>query len=194
MENFIADSKQGQHMLNQMKIEFAVKQKKGLPFILASTVLWTVMLIAFMTNLDLSTKNIIAMCCSALLMPLGMLFGKLLRVNIFSKENPLSSLSIVAALNQLMYLPIAIWAMYAVPDKMIMIYAIIVGAHFLTYYWIYNSPTYFYASIIISVVSLILGTNCSQVAVCLAFVAFDILICILLSLEIRQITRTSKQR
>ena len=85
--------------------------------------LWTVMLIAFMTNLDLSAKNIIAMCCSALLM-----------------------------------------------------------------------PTYFYASIIISVVSLILGTNCSQVAVCLAFVAFDILICILLSLEIRQITRTSKQR
>lgn len=169
-----------------MKIEFAVKQKKGLPFILASTVLWAIMLVAYLTDLDISTKNIIAMCCSALLMPVGMLFGKIVKVNIFSKENPLSSLSIVAALNQLLYLPIVLWAMYAVPDKMIMAYAIVVGAHFLPYYWIYFSPTYFYAAIIVPIASLIFGIYLSQVSVCLAFVAFDILICILLSLEIKQ--------
>ena len=110
---------------------------------MASSVLWTIMLIAFLTSLDIATKNIIAMCCSALLMPVGVLFGKIIKVNIFSKENPLSSLSVVAALNQLLYLPIALWVMYAVPDKMIMVYAMVVGAHFLTYYWVYFSPTYF---------------------------------------------------
>ena len=109
-----------------------------------------------------------------------------MKVNIFSKENPLSSLSIVAALNQLLYLPIVLWAMYAIPDKMIMAYAIVVGAHFLPYYWIYFSPTYFYAAIIVPIASLIFGIYFSQVIVCLAFVAFDILICILLSLEIKQ--------
>lgn len=119
-------------------------------------------------------------------MPVGMLFGKIIKVNIFSNENPLSSLSIVAALNQLLYLPIVLWAMYAVPDKMIMVYAIVVGAHFLTYYWIYFSPTYFYASIIIPILSLIFGIYFSQVIVCLAFVVFDILICILLCLENKQ--------
>lgn len=173
-------------LLNHLKVEFAVKQKKGLPFIMASAVLWTIMLIAFLANLDIATKNIIAMCCSALLMPVGMLFGKILKVNIFGKDNPLSSLSIVAALNQLMYLPIVLWAMYTVPDKMIMVYAIVVGAHFLPYYWIYFSPTYFYASIIIPIASLIFGIYFGQVIVCVAFVAFDIIICILLCLENKQ--------
>ena len=172
--------------LNDLKIEFAVKQKKGLPFILSSSVLWTIMLIAFLTDLDIAAKNMIALCCSALLMPVGMLFGKIIKVDIFSKENPLSGLSVVAALNQLLYLPIVLWAMYAAPEKMIMLYAITVGAHFLPYYWIYFSPTYFYASIVIPVVSLVLGLYGSQAAVCLGFVGFDILICVLLNLENRQ--------
>lgn len=182
----MSENKPKNQVLNKLKIEYAVTQKKGLPFIMASSVLWTIMLIAFLTDLDIATKNMVAMCCSALLMPVGMFFGKIIKVNIFSKENPLSSLSIVAALNQLLYLPIVLWAMYAVPDKMIMVYAIVVGAHFLTYYWIYFSPTYFYASIIIPIVSLILGIYFSQVIVCLAFVVFDILICILLCLENKQ--------
>ena len=133
----MSENKSNKQVLNEMKIEYAVKQKKGLPFIMASTVLWTIMLIAFLTDLDIAAKNMIAMCCSALLMPVGMLFGKIIKVDIFSKECPLSSLSIVAALNQLLYLPIVLWAMYAVPDKMIMAYALVVGAHFLNYYWIY---------------------------------------------------------
>lgn len=182
----MSENKSKKQVLNNWKIEYAVEQKKGLSFIMASAVVWTIMLIAFLTDLDLDTKNMIAMCCSALLMPVGMLFGKIIKVNIFSNENPLSSLSIVAALNQLLYLPIVLWAMYTVPDKMIMVYAIVVGAHFLTYYWIYFSPTYFYASIIIPILSLIFGIYFSQVIVCLAFVVFDILICILLCLENKQ--------
>lgn len=186
------ENKSKKQVLNELKIEYAVKQKKGLPFIMASAVLWTIMLITFLTDLDIAIKNIIAMCCSALLMPVGMIFGKIINVNIFSKENPLGSLSIVAALNQLLYLPIVLWAMYAVPDKMLMVYAIVVGAHFLTYYWIYFSPTYFYASIIIPIVSLIFGLYFSQVIVCLAFVVFDILICLLLCLENKQVKKCLK--
>ena len=172
--------------LNDLKIEFAVKQKKGLPFILSSSVLWTIMLIAFLTDLDIAAKNMIALCCSALLMPVGMLFGKIIKVDIFSKENPLSGLSVVSALNQLLYLPIVLWAMYTVPEKMIMVYAITVGAHFLPYYWIYFSPTYFYSSIVIPVVSLILGMFFSQAVVCLVFVVFDVIISLLLCLENKQ--------
>ena len=185
----MADNISKREALRQLKIEFAVKQKKGMPFIMASAVLWTIMLIAFLTDLDLYYKNIIAMCCSALLMPVGMLCGKIIKVDIFSKENPLSSLSVVAALNQLLYLPIVVWAMYAVPEKMIMIYAIAVGAHFLPYFWIYFSPTYFYASIVIPIVSLVFGIYFGQTIVCLAFVAFDVLICVLLALENKQAAR-----
>ncbi len=185
----MSESKSRDKLLKILKIRFAVVQKKGLPFIMSSSVIWTIILIAFLTDLDITIKNMIAMCCSALLMPGGMLFGKIIKANIFSKDNPLSSLSVVAALNQVLYLPIVLWAMYASPDKMIMLYAIIVGAHFLPYYWIYFSPTYFYASITVPIVSLILGIYFNQVIVCLAFVAFDILICILLCLENKQAMR-----
>ena len=34
-------NKSNKQVLNEMKIEYAVKQKKGLPFIMASSVLWT---------------------------------------------------------------------------------------------------------------------------------------------------------
>ena len=183
------DMESKKRALIELKLEFAVRQKKGLPFIMASAVLWTIMLIAFLTDLSLSVKNMAALCCSALLMPAGMLCGKLIKVDIFSRDNPLSGLSIVAALNQLLYLPIVLWAMYAVPEKMIMVYAIAVGAHFLPYYWIYFSPTYFYAAIVIPVASLLLGLYCGQAAVCAAFVAFDVIICLLLRLEYRQADR-----
>ena len=175
--------------LKELRIEYAFAQKKGLSFIMASAVLWTVMLVAFLTDLDLATKNRIAMFCSVLLVPVGLLFGKILNVSVFSRENPLSGLATVAALAQVLYLPVVLWAMYAAPEKMIMAYAIVVGAHFLTYYWIYFSPTYFYAAIIIPVASLILGIYFSQAIVCLAFVAFDILICLLLCLENKQVKK-----
>ena len=51
------------------------------------------------------------------------------------------------------------------------------------------SPTYFYASIIIPVLSLILGIYAGQAAVCAGFVACDVIICILLCLEYRQAKR-----
>lgn len=171
------DAKTKKQAINGSRREFAMEQKRGAPFIMASTVLWVMMSIAFLADLGLYTKNLIAMACSALLMPVAMLFGKLIKVDIFSKAHPFSGLSIVAALNQLLYLPIVLWAMYEAPEHMIMIYAMVVGAHFLPYYWIYFSPTYLYAAIIIPIASLILGIYCDQAIVCLAFVLFDTIIC-----------------
>ena len=180
------ENNQKRKALNALRIEYAVKQKKGLPFIMTSIVLWAIMLITFLTDLDLSTKNIIAACCSILLIPVSFLFGKLLKVNTFSKENPLSSLSTLAALNQVLYLPVVVWAMYAAPEKMIMMYAIVCGAHFLPFFWIYFSPTYFYAPFVIPIASLLLGIYCNQAMVCLAFVIIDIVMCVCLCLENKQ--------
>lgn len=56
-------NKSYKQVLNELKVEYAVKQKKGLPFIMASAALWTIMLIAFLTDLDLAVKNMIAMYC-----------------------------------------------------------------------------------------------------------------------------------
>ncbi len=48
--------------MNALRVQYAVEQKKGLPFVLVSALLWTIMLIAILTDLELGAKNIIAMC------------------------------------------------------------------------------------------------------------------------------------
>jgi len=52
----MTENKSSKQILNELKVEYAVKQKKGLPFIMASAALWTIMLIAFLTDFDLAVK------------------------------------------------------------------------------------------------------------------------------------------
>lgn len=49
------------------------------------------------------------------------------------------------------------WVLNAVPEKMIMVYAMVFGAHLLPYSWLYKSNAYKIFAIIIPIISLILG-------------------------------------
>ena len=57
------------------------------------------------------------------------------------------------------YLLIAMWIYPTLPDKMLMVIAMIFGAHLLPYSLVYNSKTYMVLSIIIPILSLIVGLN-----------------------------------
>ena len=50
-----------------------------------------------------------------------------------NKENPLSGLGLLISLNQMLYILIAMWVYAVMPEKMLMVYAIIFGAHLLPY-------------------------------------------------------------
>lgn len=69
------------------------------------------------------TKNLLTFCCST----------------------PLVSL------NQMLYLLIALWIYAAVPEKMLMVYAMIFGAHLLPYGWLYQSKSYYLFSLVIPI-------------------------------------------
>ena len=64
-------------------------------------------------------------------MPLSWLIGKKIGANIFSKGNELGNLGLLFTMNQILYLLIVIWVFKAVPDKMIMVYTLVFGAHLL---------------------------------------------------------------
>lgn len=91
------------------------------------------------------------------MLPLSWLIGKKIGVDIFSKDNELGNLGFVFTMNQILYLLIVIWVFNAVPDKMIMVYAMVFGAHLLPYSWLYKSKVYRVFAIIIPVLSLVLG-------------------------------------
>lgn len=143
--------------MNELRNDLALEQKEGLPFIISSIVIWGLIAVVSLTNLPIQTKNMITFCCSCPLLPLAWLFGKLIMVDIFSKKNPLGSLGFIFTLNQLVYLLIVMWVFSAKPESMVMVYAMVFGAHLLPYSWIYRSKIYAFFSIEITIVALVLG-------------------------------------
>lgn len=143
--------------LDNLRDDIATKQKKGLPFIMASVVVWIFITVIATLNIDINLKNLLVFCCSIPMLPLAWLIGKKMKVDIFSNENPLGKLGFLFTLNQFLYLLIVMWVFTAVPNKMIMVYGMVFGSHLLPYSWLYRSKSYQFFAIMIPFVTLILG-------------------------------------
>ena len=57
----------------------------------------------------------------------------------------------------MLYLLIAMWVFSALPEKMLMVYAMIFGAHLMPYSWLYQSRSYMLLSILIPILALLVG-------------------------------------
>ena len=143
--------------LNELRRECAKQQKKGLHFILASIIIWAAVWIVHLTDLPIETKNILTFCVACPLMPLAWMISKLINVDFQGKSNPLTSLGLLFSVNQILYILIAMWVFSAVPEKMLMVYAIIFGAHLMPYNWLYQSKSYMLMSIIVPILALVIG-------------------------------------
>lgn len=174
--------------LEELRNNVTVKQKKGLPFICASVFIWSMILIVIMLDLPTQQENILVFCCSCPLMPIAMLMGKILKVNIFEKSNPLGNVGFLFTCNQFLYLLIVMWVFSAVPDKMVMVYAMVFGAHLLPYSWLYKSISYRIFSIIIPIISLALGCMFSAFAVAVTLLVTEIIFVIVLFIELYRFT------
>ena len=138
--------------LNALRKDAAIIQKRGLPFMMASVVLWTAITISRIVMTDINAMNFFTFMVSSFLMPLASIFGKLMKADIYRKtNNPINRLGFLCNINQFLYLPIAMWAYSAHPGSMLLIYAIIFAAHLLPFSWVYDSKIYFYGSVIESV-------------------------------------------
>jgi hypothetical protein len=105
--------------IKALRIDSALKQKKGLHFILASVILWSALTILHISDLPILTKNLYTFFLTAPLVPLAFLISKLIRVDFQNKSNPLTDLGILFSMNQMLYLIIAMWIFSTVPDKML---------------------------------------------------------------------------
>ena len=132
--------------------------RKGLPFVLASVVIWILILAVQFLNFDIQTVNLCTFVCCCLLMPLAILFARLVKADIFKKMvNPLNKLALLCTLNQFLYILIVMWAFSRKPDAMLMIYAMVFGAHLLPFGWLYDSKAYTVVSIAETVGALVIS-------------------------------------
>ena len=85
----------------------------------------------------------------------------------------------------MLYILIAMWVYAAVPEKMLMVYAMIFGAHLLPYGWLYQSKVYYVLSVLIPILVLVVGVNCPSVFLAGFMLIIEILFSICLIIEYR---------
>jgi len=175
--------------LEEMRLDSSIKQKKGLHFIIASIIIWSIVTGVHLTSLPMLTKNFLTFCFTAPLMPLAYIISKVIKVDFTNKGNPLTNLGLLFSLNQMLYLIIAMWVYPTIPEKMVMILAMIFGAHLLPYGWLYQSRSYMVMSIIIPIVALIVGVNYSSYMVAGVMVFIEIIFTLLLTYEVKKLPK-----
>lgn len=173
--------------LQKLREDNIRKQKRGLHFIVASVFIWAVVLIIHISSLPIMSKNLFTFCCSTPLVPLAFLLSKILKIDFQNKENPLSGLGLLISLNQMLYILIAMWVCAAMPEKMLMVYAMIFGAHLLPYGWLYQSKTYYVFAIVIPFIVLLLGIYSSTFSIAIFMLITEIIFCILLIIENKKV-------
>ena len=170
--------------LEVLRKDMIVSQRKGQPFIVTSTIIWVSITLVTMMKVSLPVQNLLIFLLFMSIVPLSWFVGKWLNVDIFSKENPLTNLGFLFTCNQLIYLLIVMWVFSAVPEKMLMVYTMVFGAHLLPYSWLYKSRTYFVFAILIPILALVLGHMASLTCLSLVMVFLEIVFAMLLQVEL----------
>ncbi|MGE7690416.1 DUF7010 family protein [Lysinibacillus sp. NPDC097214] len=179
--------------LNASRDDIALRGKRGLHFILASIFIWSTIFIIWLLPIkDISTRNFLTFCFTAILLPLAFLISKLIKAEFSTKDNPLNNLGIIFSCNQILYILIAIWIFQAVPEKLIMILAIIFGAHLLPFGWLFKSNAYFVMAIIVSLTAFVIGINFDPIILSVVMIFLEIVFSIWLSFEIKMLNRKSR--
>lgn len=174
--------------LDELRMDISKRGKKGIHFIIASVILWCAVLVVWLLPIeDVITKNLITFCVITPLLPLAFMVSKIIKAEFSAKGNPLNELGLLFSLNQFLYILIAMWVYPTVPDKMVMVLAVIFGAHLLPYGWLYKSKAYYVMSVIISFTILIIGINFNAVVVSLVMIVFEIIFSLWLMFELKSL-------
>ncbi len=175
--------------LNDLRTDCALKQKKGLHIIMASIIIWIAVLCVHLTQLPILTKNFITFCCTAPLLPISYFISKMIKVDFQNKSNPLTNLGVLFSINQILYLIIAMWIYPTIPEKMLMVIAIIFGAHLMPYSWLYRSKSYFFLSIVIPIAALAIGLNFEPFVLAVFMIIVETVFSTLLFFEVKKLNR-----
>jgi len=173
--------------LNELIKDCAKRQKKGMHFIVASIVIWGLILIVHLTGLNIGLKNLLTFCCTAVLFPVAWGVSKALKIDFQGKGNPLTKAGILFSVNQMLYILIAMWVYAAVPEKMVMVFAMIFGAHLMPFSWLYDSRSYLVFSIIIPILSLIIGLMYQPMVLAAVMIIIEIIFTYCLYVECKKL-------
>lgn len=178
--------------VDQARDSLILTAKKGYPILLAGGIVW--LLIAFMPFIF--AKEIVQLIWIWGLMaifPLGLLIGKMLKIDLFAKKNPLSELGAFVAAPQAFFIPIFIIVYMKIPEYLPLTIGLLGASHFLPYTWIYKSSAYQIMAIGMGLSSFVIGgyfINYAYTLVPLAISLFFMLAIVKVLQELKKDTPT----
>ena len=174
--------------LDELKEETQEMQRKGLPFMMASVVVWSLILYIQMTVQDLNKVNLYAFIASCYMMPAAMIFGKFLKAPFLKKsKNPINKLGFLCTMNQNLYILIVMWACSIHPSAMIMIYAMVFGAHLLPFAWVHDNKAYMAASILETVGAMLIATKFGNIPMIMFIIVMQVTLSVILFVDTRKV-------
>ena len=193
--NTRAGNKSFENNYRELKTEAMILQKKGLPFMMASVVIWSAVTIVRTLPVDIMTKNLYTFYCPGLLIPCVIVFSLMIGARPFAKRsNPFNKLGLINTMNQMLYLLIVMWAFNQKPEAMLMLFAMVFGAHLLPFAWLYESRTYLVTSIVTTFGSMIISIFAPELYVGLFMIVCQIVMSVLLMIECRKLDRAQMSK
>ena len=188
--NTRVENKSFENNYRELKTEAMILQKKGLPFMMASVVIWTAVTIVRTLPVDVMTKNLYTFYCPGLLIPCVVIFSLMIGARPFSKrKNPFNKLGLLNTMNQMLYLLIVMWAFNQKPEAMLMLFAMVFGAHLLPFSWLYESKTYLVMSLVTTIGSMLISIFAPELYVGIFMIVCQIVMSVLLLIECEKLDR-----
>lgn len=145
-----------QRTLIEYQNDVIAEAKRGFPILLVAAVYFYVIgSLSFFV--DKKIIILIWVVGGAAIFPFGLLLARVFGINMLTKENPFGILMGVVAGIQIFYIPILIMVYQMATSYIPFAVSLLVGAHFLPYFWMYRSQTYLFVSIATGLVSLLFG-------------------------------------
>jgi hypothetical protein len=151
-----------QQNLDALRLELSVKAKNGLDFICAAIIVWSVITFIWTLSYTDYSKSVLTFIVGGPMLPLALLFSKILNTDWKVKDNPLQPLGLWLNFAQLFYFPMLVFVLIQQPDYFVMTYIIITGAHFFPYAWYYNVKAFAIMAGVISAGSMLIALNVSS--------------------------------
>ena len=190
--NTRVENKSFENNYRELKTEAMILQKKGLPFMMASVVIWTAVTIVRTLPVDIMTKNLYTFYCPGLLIPCVVIFSLMIGARPFSKrKNPFNKLGLLNTMNQMLYLLIVMWAFNQKPEAMLMLFAMVFGAHLLPFSWLYESKTYLVMSFVTTIGSMLISIFAPELYVGIFMIVCQIVMSVLLLIECKKLDRAN---
>lgn len=142
---------------DKLRIEQSIKSKNGIDFLLAASLIWLIVAIIWTLGYNAYSKSVLTFMATGLMMPMALVFARILKTSWKNENNPLHSLGLWLNLAQLFYFPLLVFALVRYPDYFAMVFGIITGAHFFPYSWFYKTIYYALFAGIISIGVMFLG-------------------------------------